>query len=119
MGLCVIAFYLVFILRGAKIALNAPNRFLMLLAFGCTTLITLQSFIIIGGVIKLIPLTGVTLPFVSAGGSSMITSMVLLGILEAISIAGGEAADKEKQEELEHERLERETLDLEQEVPER
>lgn len=94
-GLCVIAFYLVFILRGAKIALNAPNRFLMLLAFGCTTLITLQSFIIIGGVIKLIPLTGITLPFLSYGGSSVASAFLQLGIIEGVAIKNGENDEAE------------------------
>lgn len=93
-GVCVIAFYLVFIVRGALIALNAPDRFTMLVAFGCTALITLQSFIIIGGVIKLIPLTGITLPFVSYGGSSLITCMTLLGILEGVAIQGGETLER-------------------------
>ncbi len=93
-GVCVIAFYLVFIIRGALIALNAPDRFTMLCAFGCTVLITLQSFIIIGGVIKLIPLTGITLPFVSYGGSSLIASMLLLGILEGVAILGGEQLER-------------------------
>ena len=65
----------------------------MLVAFGCTVLITLQSFIIIGGVIKLIPLTGITLPFVSYGGSSMIATMMLLGILEGVAIQNGEMLD--------------------------
>ena len=89
-GIAVIAMYLVFIIRGALIALNARSRYLMLVAFGCTVLITLQSFIIIAGVIKLIPLTGITMPFVSYGGSSMIACMMLLGILEGVSIQNGE-----------------------------
>ena len=89
-GIALIALYLVFIIRGALIALNARTRYLMLIAFGCTVLITLQSFIIIGGVIKLIPLTGITLPFVSYGGSSMIATMMLLGILEGVAIQNGE-----------------------------
>lgn len=89
-GLCVVAFYLLFILRGALIALSARDRYSALIAFGCTAMITLQSFIIIGGVIKMIPLTGITLPFISYGGSSMITSMVLLGILEGVAISNGE-----------------------------
>ncbi len=93
-GVCIIAFYLVFIVRGALIALNAPDRFTMLVAFGCTALITLQSFIIIAGVIKLIPLTGITLPFVSYGGSSMTASMMLLGILEGVAIQGGETLER-------------------------
>lgn len=88
-GIALIAFYLVFIVRGALIALNATSRYMMLAAFGCTTLITLQSFIIIGGVIKLIPLTGITLPFVSYGGSSLVACMALTGILEGIAMQSG------------------------------
>lgn len=93
-GIAVIALYLVLIIRGALIALNARTRYLMLVAFGCTVLITLQSFIIIGGVIKLIPLTGITLPFVSYGGSSMIATMMMLGILEGVSIQNGEMLEE-------------------------
>lgn len=89
-GIAVIALYLVFIVRGALIALNSRSRYLTLVAFGCTVLITLQSFIIIAGVIKLIPLTGITLPFVSYGGSSMIATMMLLGILEGVAMKNGE-----------------------------
>ena len=100
-GIAVIALYLLFIIRGALIALNTRNRYLMLVAFGCTVLITLQSFIIIGGVIKLIPLTGITLPFVSAGGSSMIACMMLLGILEGVTIANGEMLEDAMDEAME------------------
>lgn len=50
----------------------------------------LQTFMIVGGVIKMIPLTGVTLPFVSYGGSSMLSSMLMLGILQGVSISVGE-----------------------------
>jgi len=98
-GLCIIAFYLVLIVRGALIALHASDRYSVLLAFGCTVLLTLQSFIIIGGVIKLIPLTGITMPFVSHGGSSMISCMMLIGILESIAIRNGEALEKAMTEE--------------------
>ncbi len=97
-GIALIAFYLVFIIRGALIALNATSRYLMLVAFGCTTLITLQSFIIIGGVIKLIPLTGITLPFVSYGGSSMIACMAIVGILEGIAIQSGKQLETQMEE---------------------
>jgi len=48
-------------------------------------MIGLQTFIIIGGVIKLIPLTGITLPFISYGGSSLVASFIALGILQAVS----------------------------------
>ena len=93
-GVAMIAFYVIFIVRGALIALNAKTRFDMLLAFGCTSMITLQSFIIIGGVIKLIPLTGITLPFVSYGGSSMIVCMMLVGVLQGIAARNGQAEDE-------------------------
>lgn len=89
-GLCIIAFFLLLIIRGAMIALSSSDRYSMLVAFGCTVLLTLQSFIIIGGVIKLIPLTGITMPFVSYGGSSMISCMMLIGIIESVAIRNGE-----------------------------
>ena len=85
----VILFYLIFIVRGVLIALNAYSRFDALLVFGCCAMLALQSFIIIGGVIKLIPLTGITLPFVSAGGSSMLSSMIQLGVIEGIAVKNG------------------------------
>lgn len=100
-GVAVIAFYLVFIVRGALIALNAKDRYSMLVAFGCTVLITLQSFIIIAGVIKLIPLTGITMPFVSYGGSSMISCMMLLGILEGIAVQNGQTLEESMNREAE------------------
>jgi cell division protein FtsW (lipid II flippase) len=85
-GLILLAFYLVFIVRGAIVAMNARNSFDALVAIGCVTMISLQSFIIIAGVCKLIPLTGITLPFVSYGGSSILSCFILLGILEGIAI---------------------------------
>ena len=88
-GILLIAFYLVLVIRGAIIALNATEKFYMLLSFGCTTIIALQSIIIIGGVIKMIPLTGITLPFVSQGGSSMIACLMMLGVLEGVSARSG------------------------------
>lgn len=97
-GLCLIALYLVLIIRGATIATDAPDRFTMLVAFGCTTLLALQAFIIIAGVIKLIPLTGITLPFVSYGGSSMIACMMLLGILEGVAVLSRENLAKTLEE---------------------
>ncbi len=85
-GLILLAFYLVFIVRGALVAMDARNSFDALAAIGCVTMISLQSFIIIGGVCKLIPLTGITMPFVSYGGSSMLSCFILLGILEGVAI---------------------------------
>lgn len=85
-GLMVIGFYAMIAIRGANIAMNAGNPLDSLLAMGATISLSLQSFIIIGGVIKLIPLTGVTMPFVSYGGSSMVTSFAMIGIIEGVAI---------------------------------
>ena len=70
---------------GLRVALRASRPFEQLLAVGLTTVIGVQAFIIIGGVTRLVPLTGVTLPFVSYGGSSLLGSYVLLALLMRIS----------------------------------
>jgi cell division protein FtsW (lipid II flippase) len=57
----------------------------LLLATGLTTIIGVQAFIIIGGVIRVVPLTGITLPFVSYGGSSVVASFLMVGLLLSIS----------------------------------
>lgn len=88
-GVFVIAFYLLFVVRGILIALDTKSVYDALLVFGCTAMLSLQSFIIIGGVIKLIPLTGITLPFISYGGSSMLASMIQLGIIEGVAVKNG------------------------------
>jgi cell division protein FtsW len=84
-GLVVIALYLVFAYRGIRIALAAPDTFGALLALGITAWLTLQAFINIGVVVVLLPITGITLPFVSSGGSSLIVSFAAVGILLSIS----------------------------------
>jgi len=94
MGLLVIAFFVFVTIRGIKIAKNAENSFFSLLALGCTATIAFQTFIILGGVIKFIPLTGITLPLVSYGGSSMIVTMILIGILQAIAVRNSKLVDK-------------------------
>ena len=58
-------------------------------------MLSLQSFIIIGGVIKLIPLTGITLPFLSYGGSSVVSAFLQLGIIEGVAIKNGENDEAE------------------------
>lgn len=93
-----IALYLVFIIRGILIAMDARTKFDKLLVFGATAMLSLQSFIIIGGVIKLIPLTGITMPFVSAGGSSMLSAMMQLGIIEGVALKNGEYEEAELEE---------------------
>lgn len=94
-GIALIAMYLIFIIRGILIARESRAMFDKLLVFGATVILALQSFIIIGGVIKLIPLTGITMPFVSYGGSSMMSSMILLGIIEGVALKNGEQDEAE------------------------
>jgi cell division protein FtsW (lipid II flippase) len=85
-GACgVILVYLVIAARGFKIALIARDGFSKLLATGLTAVFSIQAFVIIGGVTRVIPLTGVTLPFVSYGGSSIVANFVLLALLLLIS----------------------------------
>jgi cell division protein FtsW (lipid II flippase) len=74
--------YMLFVARGMKIALQADDGFSKLLAAGLTFGFGVQTFIIVGGVLRLIPLTGITLPFVSYGGSSVVANfLVLAGLL--------------------------------------
>lgn len=84
-GLGLLCIYLLVIERGFKIAMLARDSFSKLLAAGLTCVFALQVFVIVGGVTKLIPLTGVTLPFVSYGGSSVMANFVLLALLLVVS----------------------------------
>ncbi len=77
--------YLLFIARGFKTAVLAQDSFSTLLATGLTAMFALQVFVIVGGVTRVIPLTGVTLPFISYGGSSLIANFVLVALLLLIS----------------------------------
>jgi cell division protein FtsW (lipid II flippase) len=77
--------YMIFVLRGIRIALLAQDGFSKLLALGLTFAFALQTFIIVGGILRLIPLTGITLPFVSYGGSSVVANFVLLAGLLLVS----------------------------------
>jgi cell division protein FtsW (lipid II flippase) len=81
----VVLLYLLFTWRGFRIAVWAPDGFSKLLAAGLATAFGLQSFIIIGGVTRLIPLTGITLPFVSYGGSSITANLMLVALLLMVS----------------------------------
>jgi cell division protein FtsW (lipid II flippase) len=81
----VIFTYLLFVARGFKIAVLARDSFSKLLATGLTAVFALQVFVIVGGVTRVIPLTGVTLPFISYGGSSIIANFVLLALLLLVS----------------------------------
>jgi cell division protein FtsW (lipid II flippase) len=77
--------YLMFAYRGFKIAAMASDGFSKLLAAGLTFSFVLQAFLIVGGITRLIPLTGITLPFVSYGGSSIVSNFLLLGLLLMVS----------------------------------
>jgi cell division protein FtsW (lipid II flippase) len=81
----VLLLFMVFIARGMRIALLADDGFSKLLAAGLTFGFALQTFIIVGGILRLIPLTGITLPFVSYGGSSVVANFILLAGLLLIS----------------------------------
>ena len=81
----VICTYLLAVQRGFKIATLARDSFSKLLATGLTAVFALQVFVIVGGVTKVIPLTGVTLPFISYGGSSIVANFVLLALLLLVS----------------------------------
>jgi cell division protein FtsW (lipid II flippase) len=77
----VVLVYLLFAERGFKVASLAEDGFSKLLAAGLTAVFALQAFVIVGGVTRVIPLTGVTLPFVSYGGSSIVANFALLALL--------------------------------------
>jgi cell division protein FtsW (lipid II flippase) len=93
-GMGIILLYLIFTYRGMRVAMANRADFSRLLSVGLTSIFALQAFIIIGGVIKLIPLTGITLPFVSYGGSSIVANFVLLALL--LRASDGAARDKLK-----------------------
>ncbi len=84
-GVLVLALYVILILRGTSIATSARSSFHALLAMGCTVMLGVQTFIIIGGVLKLIPLTGVTMPFVSYGGTSLVSCLCVIGLLQGVA----------------------------------
>ncbi|MEA2312086.1 MAG: hypothetical protein QOE28_2054 [Solirubrobacteraceae bacterium] len=92
-GACgLLGVYLLAMERGFKIAALSGDSFSKLLATGLTAVFGLQVFVIVGGVTKVIPLTGVTLPFVSYGGSSIIANFVLLALLLLVSNRAREGA---------------------------
>ena len=93
-AVAIILLFLVFVYRGFRIATKAGDDFRRLLAIGLTSIFALQAFLIMGGVIKLIPLTGITLPFISYGGSSVVANFVLVALLLRISDRSEVSADK-------------------------
>jgi len=83
--IAVLLLFVLFIHRGFRAALVTENQFCRLLAAGFSSLLALQTVVIIGGVTKFLPLTGITLPFISYGGSSMLSNFLILGLLHNIS----------------------------------
>lgn len=87
-AVAVVLMYVMLVARGIKVAILHRDDFGKLLAVGLTSVIALQAFIIMGGVTRLIPLTGITLPFMSYGGSSLLANFILLGLLLVLSHRG-------------------------------
>ncbi|WP_394280076.1 FtsW/RodA/SpoVE family cell cycle protein [Microbacterium sp.] len=83
----VLALYMVFVSRGIRVGIAGQDDFGKLLATGLSFTLALQVFIMVGGVTRLIPLTGLTMPFLAAGGSSLIANFLIIAILLRISDA--------------------------------
>ena len=88
----ILILYLLFVSRGMRIGFNHPDDFSKLLATGLSFVIALQCFIVIGGVTRVVPLTGLTTPLLAAGGSSLLANWIIVGVLLRISdsIGGGD-----------------------------
>ena len=89
-ALALLALYLALVVRGMRIAFYAPDRFTSLLATGFAATLGIQVFVIVAGVLGLLPLTGITLPFFSYGGSSMVANIIMLNLLWLFSRREGD-----------------------------
>ncbi len=83
-GLLIMAIYIIIFYRGIHIALRVQKKEYSYIALGLTLSLLFQTFLIIGGITKFIPLTGVTLPFISYGGTSLVVSCIIIGVLQFI-----------------------------------
>lgn len=90
--IAILMIYAVLVARGLKIANTVRDRFGLLLASGIATVLALQTFVVLGGVTRLIPLTGLTTPFLSSGGSSLVANFIMVGLLIRMSHAARTAA---------------------------
>jgi cell division protein FtsW (lipid II flippase) len=81
----VLLLFLALVARGMRVALTAQDGFSKLLAAGLSFGFALQTFIIVGGVLRLVPLTGITLPFISYGGTSIVANLVMVALLLLVS----------------------------------
>ena len=94
-GVLLLAVYVLMILRGVTVVARARRSFEMLLGCGVLTILGIQTFMIVAGVIKMIPLTGVTMPFLSYGGSSLLSCMAMIGILHGASARAQENLEED------------------------
>ncbi len=97
----VVVAFLLLVGAGLRIAQAAKSEFAKLTATGLTLIMGFQAFFIIGGVVRLLPLTGITLPFVSYGGSALIANYVLIALLMRISDEGSQAVDTAERQQFE------------------
>jgi len=84
-AVALLCLFIVLVARGFTIAAQAPDGFSKLLAVGLATTLGIQAFVIVGGIVRVIPLTGVTLPFMSYGGSSVVTNFAIIALLAVVS----------------------------------
>lgn len=94
-GIVILLCFLGIIFQGLAIALYQKNTFNLMVAIGFVAILGIQTFIIIGGVLKLIPLTGITLPFISYGGTSLVVSLGMIGVLTYLRTESGKTEKKE------------------------
>jgi cell division protein FtsW (lipid II flippase) len=92
-GAVIIVAFILFVVAGMRTAIEARDMYTKLLAAGITAFLGFQAVVNIGSVIRLLPLTGITLPFVSHGGWSLITCFVMIGMLMAISDRNNSESD--------------------------
>jgi cell division protein FtsW len=84
-SMAIVALFVMFAFVGTKLAMKAPDRFGRLLAIGIVAWLSAQALVNIGGVVRVLPITGVPLPFVSSGGSAMIVNLAVIGVLVNIA----------------------------------